>query len=333
MISKKTLGTRRSVIKLILCFSMLFFSNFIFIKYFKTPGTYVAACIDIVILLYLVRESAGRKVIFYGLGQLAAGHLDYKIDSTDLIGETREMAEAVNHVGEGLSKAVQETVKSERLKADLITNVSHDIKTPLTSIINYVDLIKRENIQNEKVEGYIQVLDKKSQRLKQLTEDLVEASKISSGNIVLDMRPIQLGELVLQTNGEFEEKFTAKELTLICDIPQQPVTIMADGRRMWRVLENLYNNVVKYAMPKTRVYVELREEDARKIFEIKNISVNPLNVKPEELTQRFVRGDVSRTTEGSGLGLSIASNLVKMQNGTFEIKVDGDLFKIIISFP
>ena len=249
-----------------------------------------------------------------GLARIAGGELDFKIDEKDLTGDNREMAEAVNHVGDGLKRAVQETVKSERLKADLITNVSHDIKTPLTSIINYVDLLKRENIEDPKIKGYIEVLDSKSSVLKQLTEDLVEASKISSGNIVLDMRPINLGELVWQTNGEFEEKFSARGLEIVSKIPDRPVKIMADGRRMWRVVENLYNNVAKYAMPHTRVYVAVRQIGCRVIFELKNISENSLNsVNPEELTGRFVRGDVSRSTEGSGLGLSIAKNLVKLQ--------------------
>ena len=177
------------------------------------------------------------------------------------------------------------------------------------------------------------MLDSKSQRLKQLTEDLVEASKISSGNIVLDMRPINLGELVWQTNGEFEEKFSARGLEIVSKIPDRPVKIMADGRRMWRVVENLYNNVAKYAMPHTRVYVAVRQIGCRVIFELKNISENSLNsVNPEELTGRFVRGDVSRSTEGSGLGLSIAKNLVKIQKGTFDIYLDGDLFKVTITF-
>lgn len=330
--SKKATGTRKTVIQRILLFGCLFLGNVVFIRYLDGIGIIMSGIINGVMLLYLIREATGRQVIFHGLGRIASGELDYQIDTKGLIGETKDMAEAVNHVGDGLSKAVQETVKSERLKADLITNVSHDIKTPLTSIINYVDLIKRENIQNDKIKGYIEVLDKKSQRLKHLTEDLVEASKISSGNIVLTMEPIRLGELILQTNGEFEEKFAEKNLELVCNISEGRNIILADGRRMWRVLENLYNNAAKYAMPHTRIYVTLKRREERIVFEIKNISNMPLNVKPEELTQRFVRGDVSRSTEGSGLGLSIASNLVKMQKGTFEIGIDGDLFKIVITF-
>lgn len=324
---------RKTSGRMIIGFIVLVLGNIFVVMAFSFFGLLIALIGDGVVLLYLIRESAGRQVIRDGLARIASGELDFKIDEKELIGDNKEMAEAVNHVGDGLQNAVKETLKSERLKADLITNVSHDIKTPLTSIINYVDLLKREDIQDPKIKGYIDVLDSKSQRLKQLTEDLVEASKISSGNVVLDMQPIRFGELVWQTNGEFEEKFSAKGLELVCKIPDEPMVIMADGRRMWRVVENLYNNVAKYAMPNTRVYVEVRKIGCRIIFDVKNISERPLNsIKAEELTERFVRGDVSRSTEGSGLGLSIAQNLVKLQHGTFDIYLDGDLFKVTITF-
>ena len=330
---KKVYSARTTSGQMITAFILLMLGNMFVLLTFGGFGVFLALIADGIVLLYLIKEGAGRQVIRNGLARIAGGELDFKIDEKDLTGDNREMAEAVNHVGDGLKRAVQETVKSERLKADLITNVSHDIKTPLTSIINYVDLLKRENIEDPKIKGYIEVLDSKSQRLKQLTEDLVEASKISSGNIVLDMRPINLGELVWQTNGEFEEKFNARGLEIVSKIPDHPVKIMADGRRMWRVVENLYNNVAKYAMPHTRVYVAVRQIGCRVIFELKNISENSLNsVNPEELTGRFVRGDVSRSTEGSGLGLSIAKNLVKLQKGTFDIYLDGDLFKVTITF-
>lgn len=317
---------------MITAFILLVLGNVLFVMAMSGFGLLVALLADGIVLLYLIRENAGRQVIRDGLARIASGELDFKIDEKELIGDNKEMAEAVNHVGDGLQNAVKETLKSERLKADLITNVSHDIKTPLTSIINYVDLLKRENIQDPKIKGYIDILDSKSQRLKQLTEDLVEASKISSGNVVLDMQPIRFGELVWQTNGEFEEKFRARGLEIVCKIPEEPMIIMADGRRMWRVVENLYNNVAKYAMPDTRVYVEVRKIGCRIVFEIKNISERPLNIKAEELTERFIRGDVSRSTEGSGLGLSIAQNLVRLQQGTFDIYLDGDLFKVTITF-
>mgnify|MGYP001051697796 FL=1 len=222
------------------------------------------------------------------------------------------------------------------MKADLITNVSHDIKTPLTSIINYVDLIKRERIDNEKVQNYIKVLDEKSQRLKQLTDDLVEASKITSGNISLHFEQINLTELMNQTIGEFSEKFEMKNLTTVMNVRVKNAVIEADSRRIWRVMENLFNNIYKYAMEGTRVYLSIEDMPDKKKFiviSIKNISASPLNCNPDELTERFIRGDVSRTTEGSGLGLSIARNLTEAQKGTFEIQLDGDLFKVILTFP
>ena len=329
---KKVYMARKTSGRMIIAFSVLMLGNIFAVSVFRGFGVVMALIGDGLVLLYLIREGAGRQVIRDGLARIASGELDFKIDASELIGDNKEMAEAVNHVGDGLQNAVKETLKSERLKADLITNVSHDIKTPLTSIINYVDLLKREEIQDPKMKGYIDILDSKSQRLKQLTEDLVEASKISSGNIVLDMQPIRLGELIRQTNGEFEEKFNARNLEIVSRIPEEPIVIMADGRRMWRVIENLYNNVAKYAMPGTRVYVEVKKIGCRVIFEIKNVSEHPLNIRAEELTERFIRGDVSRSTEGSGLGLSIAQNLVNLQHGTFDIYLDGDLFKITITF-
>ena len=229
--------------------------------------------------------------------------------------------------------ALKEQVKSERLKTDLITNVSHDIKTPLTSIINYVDLIKRENIQDPKILSYLAVLEQKSQRLKNLTEDLVEASKASSGNLNLEISDIDFVELVNQTNGEFEEKFQTRNLILVMNLPEEAAVIMADGRRLWRVLENLYNNAYKYAMPGSRVYVDVVIENGQAVFIMKNVSENPLNINADDLTERFVRGDVARTTEGSGLGLSIAKSLTELQKGRFTITIDGDLFKACVSFP
>ncbi len=243
----------------------------------------------------------------------------------------------MNSIGEGIRVAVETSMKDERLKADLITNVSHDIKTPLTSIINYVDLIKRENIESEKVKGYVAVLDTKSQRLKQLTDDLVEASKISSGNIALHWETINLVELVNQTIGEFSEKFEQKGLIPVIQFSDSHIYIEADSRRIWRVMENLFNNIVKYAMENTRVYVDISQfadESGMEYveFSLKNISAQPLNIRADELTERFIRGDVARSTEGSGLGLSIAKNLTEAQKGTFEIVLDGDLFKVVLVF-
>ena len=219
------------------------------------------------------------------------------------------------------------------MKADLITNVSHDIKTPLTSIINYVNLLKMEPIENERTKEYIHILDEKSQRLKQLTEDLVEASRISSGNITLQMTKINLVELIYQTGGEFNEKFEAKDLTTITKLPKDAAYIMADGRRIWRVVENLYNNVAKYAMAHTRVYVTMEKGDEEVRFSIKNISEQLISVDSSELTERFIRGEEARSTEGSGLGLSIAQNLTMLMGGQFDIQLDGDVFTAAFTFP
>lgn len=283
--------------------------------------------------LMFLRQGVQRNVILHGIKRIAGGDLEFEIDTKMLKGNNRAMGEAINTIGEGLYHAVDDSMKNERLKADLITNVSHDIKTPLTSIINYVDLLKREDLDNERARGYIGVLDVKSQRLKQLTEDLVEASKISSGNITLQMDTLNFVELVNQTAGEFNEKFEARGLTAVTRLPREPVIILADGRRIWRVIENLYNNVAKYAMENTRVYVDMEVTASSVAFSIKNISEQPLNIEASELTERFIRGDVSRSTEGSGLGLSIAQDLTRLMNGTFDIYLDGDLFKVTVTFP
>ena len=224
-------------------------------------------------------------------------------------------------------------MKAERLKADLITNVSHDLKTPLTSIISYVDLLKRENIKEKRIQSYIEVLDQKAARLKNLTEDLVEASKASSGNVNLELHPINYNEILLQTLGEFQEKLDKRSLQMVSSFPEEDVMILADGRQLFRVLENLFNNCAKYALPGSRVYLALEKREKDAIFTMKNISEAPLNISPNELTERFVRGDVSRSTEGSGLGLSIAKSLTKLMSGKMIIEIDGDLYKVSLIFP
>lgn len=284
----------------------------------------------------ILRKAAEQYQIRLGVEKIRDGALSGKIDIEQLHGEEKSLAEAINNIGEGLLHAVDDSTKNERMKADLITNVSHDIKTPLTSIINYVNLMKLEKIDNERVQGYIKILDEKSQRLKQLTADLVEASKISSGNVKLDMQVIDLVELVYQTSGEFNEKFEQKELTIVTKLPKTAVLIRADGRQLYRVIENLYNNVAKYALEKTRVYVDIAYVEEKVVFSIKNVSEHSLareNSNAGDLTERFIRGDSSRTTEGSGLGLSIAKSLTVLMGGVFDIKVDGDLFKASITFP
>lgn len=291
------------------------------------------AGVNLVVLALLVTDGMQRQKLLTAIQEINSEEGNTRISESGLFAINRQMAAAVNDLGDGLRHALQEQMKSERMKADLITNVSHDLKTPLTSIINYVDLLKREELHNEKANEYLEVLDQKSQRLKQLTEDLVEASRASSGNVVLDIRRIDVKELLMQTSGEFVERFEAKGLQLVENFPQNPQYVDADGRRLWRIIENLFRNVEKYAMPHTRVYLDLINDGKRVAFSLKNISENPLNISPEELTERFTRGDESRSTEGSGLGLSIAKDLTEIQQGTFEIYLDGDLFKVTVSFP
>lgn len=294
---------------------------------------FVLLCIDLWVFHQLYKNAWETDQINEALVNISRGDTKYKINTEEFFGKERELAENINHISRGLETALQEKVSSERLKADLITNVSHDIKTPLTSIINYVDLIKREHIQDPKIQGYLEVLEQKSQRLKTLTEDLVEASKASSGNLKIDLANIDFVELIYQTNGEFEEKFSIRHLELVSNFPEESIIIQADGRHLWRVLENLYNNAFKYAMEHSRVYVDITAGDERVYFTIKNVSENPLNISADELTERFVRGDVARTTEGSGLGLSIAKSLTELLGGEFTIYIDGDLFKVQLTFP
>ena len=280
----------------------------------------------------ILRKAVEQYQIRQGVEKIRDGALSGKIDIEQLHGEEKSLAEAINNIGEGLLHAVDDSTKNERMKADLITNVSHDIKTPLTSIINYVDILKRSNIEDPKIQGYLEILEAKAQRLKTLTEDVVEASKVSSGNINLQLMDVNLVEMMNQTTGEFAEKFEHKNLELIQTLPNEPAIIHVDGRRMWRVLENLYNNAAKYAMPGTRIYADLRTDKDEVIFSLKNVSEYPLNFSADELTERFIRGDISRSTEGSGLGLSIAKSLVQMQGGKLELYLDGDLFKATVRF-
>ncbi len=294
---------------------------------------YVMLLADAAAFVYLVYKAAGRNRLKNAVKKISCGELGYEISMDKLTGDQREIAADINSIGEGMEAAVAESVKSERLKTDLITNVSHDIKTPLTSIINYVELLKQENFEDAKIRRYIEVLEQKSQRLKTLTEDVVEASKVSSGNITLEYMNLNLAEMIQQVSGEFEERFQGRRLKEVLTLPEEEVIIRADGRRMWRIFENIYNNAAKYAMEGTRVYAELSAEDNTARFHLKNISEQSLNISADELTERFIRGDISRSTEGSGLGLSIAKTLVQMQGGIFELYLDGDLFKVTIEFP
>ncbi len=284
-------------------------------------------------VIYVVLSSAIAKGrIKKGIEEISSGNMSYQIPLEGLRGSNRVLAEKLNDIGTGLNKAVEEGMKNERLKTDLITNVSHDIKTPLTSIINYVDILKRFNIEDPQIQGYLDILEAKAQRLKTLTEDVVEASKVSSGNITLEYMDVNLAEMIQQTEGEFEEKFTARSLSIVTNLPEEPAVIHVDGRRLWRVLENVFGNAAKYAMPGTRVYADLRLGEDTVDFSLKNVSEQQLNISADELTERFIRGDISRSTEGSGLGLSIAKSLVEMQGGRFELYLDGDLFRVNIRF-
>ncbi len=284
--------------------------------------------------IYVGRKLVAIQEIARGARKIASGHLDYKINTNGMgSGVFLEFANNINNIGMGLNRAVDESIKSERMKADLITNVSHDIKTPLTSIINYVDLLKRQNITEEPSREYIDILESKSQRLKMLIEDLVEASRASTGNIVLECAPIDFYELVQQVAGTFDEKYAQRQLTLVLTPPEETLMVYADGRRMFRVLDNLFNNACKYAMEGSRVYVDMYYDQKMVYYVMKNISQAPLNISAEELTQRFVRGDESRSTEGSGLGLSIAQSLVELHGGIFSVYLDGDLFKVTVSVP
>ena len=263
---------------------------------------------------------------------IAAGRLQEKIDTQYMPLDFGNFGQTLNHIGDGLGHAVDERMKSERMKTELITNVSHDIKTPLTSIVNYVDLIEKEEPENETMREYISVLKRQSARLKKLIEDLVEASKASSGTLSVEMARCEVGVLLEQTLGEYTEKLTEKGLSPVLTVPEDPIFILADGRRLWRVFDNLLNNICKYAQSGTRVYITLEHIGDRAVIIFRNISKEPLNISSEELMERFVRGDASRNTEGSGLGLSIARSLTELQNGHLSLSIDGDLFKASVSF-
>ena len=302
------------------------------------PGIIPVIVLDILVGIYLYKQNIDRDMIIKVIKNIRNGNVKDKVDLRRLHTDNIPLAEAVNSIGKGIEKAVNTSIKDEKLKADLITNVSHDIKTPLTSIINYVGLIKRENIDNPKIRDYVEILDEKSNKLKQLTEDLLEVSKISSGNISIQFVRINFVEFINQTIGECYEKFESKSLQPVFKPEKSDIQIEADPRHLWRVIENLFNNICKYALPGTRVYMDMKiradeNEKNKVILLIKNISANELKVDADDLTERFIRGDESRTTEGSGLGLSIAKNLTLAQDGDFRIKLEGNLFKVIMEFP
>ncbi len=283
-----------------------------------------------ILVIYVI---LAMKEIRAGGDQLAAGNLDYQVPTNRLYGEFRKHGENLNNLRGGIQHAVEEQMKSERMKTELITNVSHDIKTPLTSIVSYVDLLKKEPMPTDQAKEYLDVLDRQAARLKKLIEDLVEASKASTGSLTVNFQPTDVNVLLSQSAGEYQEKLAARDLTLVLTPAEEAPMISADGQLLWRVFENLLSNALKYAMPGTRVYLSCETTDQAVVIAFRNISASPLNISAEELMDRFVRGDASRNTEGSGLGLAIARDLTQLQRGTFALTIDGDLFKATLTFP
>ncbi len=336
---KKAIDNRKMITKL-----FIYYWGFCIIGFFVTlsiPDSYGGSFFNKVVILaalgigtfyMLCKKAEEFKKVQTALEKIYNGETNIEINPKELTGALKQMAMYIDDIAGGLSNAIAQNMKSERLKTELITNVSHDIKTPLTSIINYVDLLKKEKMPNEKATEYLMILDNKSQRLKKLIEDLVEASKASSGNIKLNMEKLNVKELIKQVSGEFVDKFKERGLEEIISFPEEDISIKADGRYMYRVLENIYSNVAKYALENTRVYLDVIKNQHTVVIQMKNISKQELNISADELMQRFVRGETSRNTEGSGLGLSIASSLTELQGGQFHIYLDGDLFKVTIGF-
>ncbi len=316
---------------------LLFFEIAVFgASYSDIEVYWIFHLIEVFILFGLVvwRTVSLRKLAKGG-DALASGNLSYHVNPEGMPRDLKKQAEALNRIGVGMNRAVEERMKSERMKTELITNVSHDIKTPLTSIINYTDLLSKEEPENERVREYTDVLTRQSVRLKRLIDDLVEASKASTGNLDVSLAPCDVSVFLEQAAGEYEQRLTDAGMTLCMAHPDHPVTILADGRRLWRVFDNLMNNIVKYGQPGTRVYLTLEEINRFAVVSFRNVSRDPLNVSPDELMERFVRGDASRSsaTEGNGLGLSIAKSLTELQGGALTLSIDGDLFKAVLHFP
>lgn len=330
---RQAYSAKRGAKRLLIGYIGFFVLNIFLLGFFSSFGVIMVLVLDMAVLLYLMRDMVGKQSVREGLRQLSQGRLDYKINTTAMTGESLEMAEAVNEMGDGLQEAVDSIVKNERLKSELITNVSHDIKTPLTSIINYVDLLKREDLENERAKEYIRILEQKSQRLKQLTEDLIEASKINSGNVELHLMKLNLRQMLQQAYGEFDERLEEKELGMVLKLEREPILILADGRQLWRIFENLLGNIVKYAKPGTQVFLTLDREGSQARIVFQNTSRQKLELSAEELQERFVRGDLSRNTEGSGLGLSIARSLTELMQGSFLVEVEEGSFRVTLRFP
>lgn len=289
--------------------------------------------LKIVELLTLLAVALNLRTLEKNGQRLAEGDLTTPVDTHRLFGAFRRYGQAMNRLQSGMENAVQEQMRAERMKTELITNVSHDIKTPLTSIVNYVDLLKKEDIPSPIAREYIAVLDRQSKRLKKLTEDLVEASKASSGALPVDLQPTDVNVLFSQIVGEYQDRLADCHLTLVAQPPEGQPVVAADSKLLSRVMDNLVSNICKYAMPETRVYVSGTVADGQMTLSFKNVSRAELNISPDELMERFVRGDASRHTEGSGLGLSIAQSLVQLMGGTFRLSIDADLFRADVTLP
>ena len=283
--------------------------------------------------LYLLLNMIRQMRTLSAAGQaMANGDLSYCVDTSGMKREFREHGENLNSIGRGMAIAVNERMKSERFKTELITNVSHDLKTPLTSIVTYIDLLQKEDIQDEKAKEYIDTIARQSKKLKKLTEDLIDASKASSGALNVNMERVNISELLRQSSAEYGERMEAVNITPVVNMPEEDIYVRADGRLLWRVVENLLQNICKHGMPGTRAYLEARTENGRAVVSFKNISQQQLNIPVEELLERFVQGDGSRSRGGSGLGLSIAESLTELMKGKLKLSLDGDLFKVELWF-
>ena len=321
----------------VLIYAAVAFGNFLGIFLTWVTGSFfvflLVAALDAAGLYFVIRVMRQLKALQTAGRKLASGDLTYTVDTEKMYPVLKEHGDNLNAVSVGMSRAVNERMKSERFKTELITNVSHDLKTPLTSIVSYVDLLKKEPTESEAAREYIEILDRQSQKLKKLTTDLVDASKASSGALPVNLEKIDLGELLRQSAGEYTEKFAAASITPVLNVPEGETYVTADGRLLWRVLDNLLGNAVKYAQSGTRLYLELTPGETETVLTLKNISREPLNIPAEELMERFVRGDGSRHTDGSGLGLSIANSLMELMGGKLTLTLDGDLFKAALVFP
>lgn len=320
---------------------ILVYAAVVLVNFFGTLFTWLSGSVfifllvivlDVAGLYFVIRTVRQLKTLQTAGRKLAAGDLTYTVDTEKMYPVLKEHGDDLNAVSVGMNRAVNERMKSERFKTELITNVSHDLKTPLTSIVSYVDLLKKEPTESEAAREYIEVLDRQSQKLKKLTADLVDASKASSGALPVNLEKLDLGELLRQSAGEYAEKFAAAGIAPVLLVPEGETYVTADGRLLWRVLDNLLGNAVKYAQSGTRLYLELVQNETETVLTLKNISREPLNIPAEELMERFVRGDGSRHTDGSGLGLSIAKSLMELMGGKLVLALDGDLFKAALVF-